>query len=510
MGSSLVFLLGVLSFADAPRIRAVEVRCNEVFETNREKRSFWFFRLANRLHILTREEQVRQELLFAEGDLLDAEAVGQTERNLRAFPYLRDARISTVPAGDGVVDVRVETWDSWSTQLELGIATAGDVVVWSAGISEKNLLGRGKHLELSYRSDIDRDSGTLYYRDGRVLGSRIATALTLSNRSDGRLADLGVARPFFALSTPWAFAARISGFDQLDPLYAAGEKVQELRHVRQFGDVELARAVKRSRSSALRFHGGYRHVEDEVGTDRRDFGIARIGLSFRRHDFLKVTHVNNFEVADDFNLGDEASAFVGLSTPALGGEPGQVLFFFVEERRGRSLGREHFIQARATWQARRRHGDLEQNVASFEIDYYNKLAPRRLLAASVQLVYGSNLDPEFQLSRGAESGLRGYPVRQFTGSRSLLLTAEKRFFIADDVARIASIGLAAFFDAGYAWPEGERLRLADLKSDVGVGLLIGRNRLASRRGLRFDLAYALQPLTGRSPWLFSVGSRIGF
>ena len=56
---------------------------------------FWAFRVADRLHIRTREEIIRQELLFAPGDPLDKEAIAQTERNLRALVFLRDARIET-------------------------------------------------------------------------------------------------------------------------------------------------------------------------------------------------------------------------------------------------------------------------------------------------------------------------------------------------------------------------------------------------------------------------------
>jgi hemolysin activation/secretion protein len=116
-----------------------------------------------------------------------------------------------------------------------------------------------------------------------------------------------------------------------------------------------------------------------------------------------------------------------------------------------------------------------------------------------------------QLRLGAESGLRGYPVRQFDGNRSLLLSVEGRWFLADDVARLVSIGAAAFVDSGFVWPEGVAMKFDDLRSDVGVSLLFGGNRVsASRPGVRVDLAYALSPVLGRSPWLLSAGSRIGF
>jgi hemolysin activation/secretion protein len=132
-----------------------------------------------------------------------------------------------------------------------------------------------------------------------------------------------------------------------------------------------------------------------------------------------------------------------------------------------------------------------------------------LFVGTAQLLYGSNLNPEIQIRLGAENGLRGYPVRQFVGDRSLRMSLEERFFISDDVMQLFSFGAAVFFDTGCAWPEGESLRLGDLKSDVGLSLLVGRNRISSTTpGFRFDLAYALNPIEGRGRWLLSITSKI--
>ena len=38
--------------------------------------------------------------------------------------------------------------------------------------------------------------------------------------------------------------------------------------------------------------------------------------------------------------------------------------------------------------------------------------------------------------------------------------------------------------------------VGDLRTGVGVSLLVGSHRLASRGGVRFDLGYALDPVTG--------------
>ena len=186
-------------------------------------------------------------------------------------------------------------------------------------------------------------------------------------------------------------------------------------------------------------------------------------------------------------------------------------FYFVGAGRGFRLNQNGFLLSNLSWQARNRNDRLENNFALVQLNLVQKLALKKLILAKAILRYGSNLDPEVQIRLGADSGLRGYPVRQFAGDRSFLVSAEGRWFLADNIGRLVSVGVAAFVDAGFAWPRGQPMTLGDMRSNVGVSLLLGSNRISgSRPGVRFDFAYALQPIDGLSPWLVSAGSRIGF
>src|SRR5439155_1490180 len=125
--------------------------------------------------------------------------------------------------------------------------------------------------------------------------------------------------------------------------------------------------------------------------------------------------------------------------------------------------------------------DAEGRVAAAR-----RLPPRSLVLTQARYRHGSNLDPETQITIGAQNGLRGYAVNQWTGTRSLLLATEARFFVADEVKQLLSFAVAAFAETGYAWPQPVRVALHDLRSDVGLGLLIGRNRFTTRP-LRIDV-----------------------
>jgi hypothetical protein len=71
-------------------VGAIEVVNQEVFEEEGARLTA-VYRFANKLHVRTRERVVARELLFESGDLVDRELLEQTERNLRALPFFRDA-----------------------------------------------------------------------------------------------------------------------------------------------------------------------------------------------------------------------------------------------------------------------------------------------------------------------------------------------------------------------------------------------------------------------------------
>ena len=59
-----------------------------------------------------------------------------------------------------------------------------------------------------------------------------------------------------------------------------------------------------------------------------------------------------------------------------------------------------------------------------------------------------------ELSLGEMNGLRGYGLSEFSGDRRFLFNIEDRLYVYDDLFRILDVGAVAFFDTGYAWPNG--------------------------------------------------------
>lgn len=509
-------LLAQAPEADTPLpIGNIEIVNHEVFDEPDGGVSVPY-RIANKIHVQTRDVVVERELLFGQGDALDQELIEQTERNLRGLTFLRDAQVETVEVdsdGDGRpdrVDVRVLTWDTWSLSPRVDFQQVHDRTVWEAGVSEKNLFGLGKAITVTHRTNLDRTSDRVTYLDPQLVGSRVSMVASGSKLSDGDELLLQLNRNYFSLRDPWSWTVGGGSFRRTDPIYRDGFETERIRHRGQWGDLAVGRAIFRSEQRAVRVHGAYRLREERVGVEGRDFGIAEVGLRSVSHRFVQLTHVNQFERNEDFNLGADSFATIGLSTNALGGGVNRAAFLAIGHVQGLPLGAGHFVIAEGRFDGRHERGEWRNALTTFRARYLRKHATRHAFVSRIAYQRGRNLDPEVQLLLGVENGLRGYPVRQFDGNQLLLLSAEERWFMADDVGQLFSLGVAGFIDSGFVWSEEQSFDLGDLKSAVGVSLLLGSNRLSSRGGIRVDVGYGLNRLEGVGRWVFAAGSDIGF
>ena len=342
------------------------------------------------------------------------------------------------------------------------------------------------------------------------MGSRFVLTASLADLSDGDEKFATFVRPFFLLEAKWAISVKAVAFSRRDPLYDGGEEIERLRHRAQWGDFEVFRGVRRRPRSAVRLHAAYRVREELVGSRSRDFGIAEVGISAVKHRFVQLAHVNRFEGLEDFNLWAESYGTFGISMPAFGGQDDRVLFVSAGHSHGFSFSPSHFLIGTIGATARHEQGRWFNALGEARLRYLRQHAVRHTLLGKIDYRHGHSLDPEVQILLGTGTGLRGYPVRQFAGTRSLLISAEERWFVADDIGQLLSLGVAAFVDSGFAWPNGTGIDLSDLTTAVGASLLLGSHRLSTRPGVRFDVAYALDPVANASRWVFNAGSDIKF
>ena len=183
--------------ADQPRINRIVVHTHNIFDST-ETRGNFLFGLANAIHFTTRPSVVRHELLFKEGEPYDEDKIAETARNLRSRGLFRDVQVRMQDNGDGTVDIFVDTYDGWSTQLILNASFTDTELSWAFGARETNVLGTGASAGLVYRGEPDRSALQLNAFADRIRGSRFMVGGFWDNLSDGDFGVWNVGQPFRA------------------------------------------------------------------------------------------------------------------------------------------------------------------------------------------------------------------------------------------------------------------------------------------------------------------------
>jgi len=207
--------------APALRVGKVEVRTLGVFTSEEAKGKLR--RTLEKAHVTTRPSLVRKLLLFRQGDPFDAEKLAETERNLRALPFLKSARVTASPPHDGIVDVTVETQDIWTLSPGIPLALSGGTATYGVELLERDLLGRGIEVSFTATHDVERVTRTLRFSDPVLFGAYWNGLFAQSWNSDGERTRAAVTRPFVSVAATRADDYELDFFGQTTRTYAGGD-----------------------------------------------------------------------------------------------------------------------------------------------------------------------------------------------------------------------------------------------------------------------------------------------
>src|SRR5580658_1957953 len=85
------------------RVGTITIRPHQIFDLDDPHENGVLYRLADRLHVRSRQSAIRAQLLFKSGDPYDERLLQETERNLRQLPYIREPHVRATAWHDGVV-----------------------------------------------------------------------------------------------------------------------------------------------------------------------------------------------------------------------------------------------------------------------------------------------------------------------------------------------------------------------------------------------------------------------
>ncbi|HEX9654823.1 MAG TPA: BamA/TamA family outer membrane protein [bacterium] len=472
-------------------IRSIAFKRLDVFPEITGKPAF-LYHWANTLHIVTRERVIQKTLLFKAGDVLDPELLEESERKLRQLSYLGDAKISIENQDTDSVDIKVVTRDQWSTVLSLILSRGGGRTVLGGALEEFNLLGYGKQIYSEVNHEPEGITYRARYRDPQLLDSRWTTQENLISGPFIKVFAGQVVRPFYALDTRWAGGIFGDLTDETIRLFSRGEEVSRLRLQSASAQVLVGRALG-GRFNKTRVQLSYRYQN----RDFSDFGeltstplpddellhTITSTLSLENVSFVEEKQLDNFQRTEDITLGNLTTISVGRSGLPI---PEGVKRFEVSLRRReaqRFFGK-HYVVAIAAVQSL----FDKDTIASLRLQYYNKAFPSQTVALNFEFDYGIDLETSRQFILGGDTGLRGYPAREFTGDKRLRVNIEDRIFTPINVLTVA-LGGVLFFDAGTVWDES--VDLSELNYSIGFGIRLGYTRSPNSRVGRIDFAWPL-------------------
>jgi len=483
-------------------IGTITIRRQNVFDTDNPKENKSFFRLINRLHIMTREKVIAKQLLFEAGEPYSKQRLEESERGLRRNRYLYDATIVATPQDDGTVDITVNTRDVWTLLPEISISRNGGENESIFGIEEKNLFGYGQRVLLSHSEDVDRRSNIFEFSDRQLGQSWVSVALRIADNSDGHSNLLSVVKPFHALDARWMAGG--SAFDDArrSALYTLGNEAAEYRHERTrfsaFGGWSSGLQegwVKRWTVGGVYDENLFSAVENPTLPaaipDDRKLVYPFIGIEILEDQFEKSTNTNQIERSEDFYFGTRLAATLGWSDTRFDADRDALIYSLIGNKGFGSMDRKALLLT-ANIRGRREDGTTANATATVNARYYSRQSEKSMFFARLDATAGQNLDLDNPIEIGGDTGLRGYPLRYQTGDSRVLVTVEQRYFTDWYPFRLFRIGGAVFFDVGRTYgddPLGGP-NLGWLK-DVGFGFRFAPTRFGTRKVIHLDVAFPL-------------------
>lgn len=510
-------------------IDSINITVKPIFDERNPKENNWLFRLANRLHIPTRKEVIRDDLLFKINEPVNQNLLDSSERTLHTRRYLNEALVEQrrQPCSTKS-DINVAVRDVWTLKPKISFSHSGGNSNSSYGFEDSNFLGTGKAVSLMHFSDDVRSGSILDYHDPNTGAYNSELRIRYSDNNDGTEKRVTLNRPFLDLSTKWTGEINHDDTMLSESNYIAGEEVASFGHRKIVNSVNYGRRLDNLSSDdtfARRLIVGVDKIEDEFSQDLdspvlfelpEDRSDDSMWIEYQKiyDGYIKTTNVQQINRAEYFNLGNQFRTRLGYAKSNIGGSNDGTIFQ-IENKVGTMLGDNNMILHEVGFSGRYTDHGLVDSVLESEVSWYWKNIHKGQFLTQLSGMKGFNLYQDHNIVLDDDNGLRGYPSHFQTGDRKVLFTMEQHFFGEKEWFSLFHAGAAIFFDAGRAWGDtfdptlaGENKDLGWLK-DVGVGLRFSPTRTGNKEEgshgvLHVDLVKPLDRSDGISSYHWRV------
>jgi len=478
----------------------------------------WWRRAARSVglhHAMTSSGLIRRFVTLDPGRRCTEFRREESERILRAQPFLADATVTTRRAGDSV-RVSVATVDEVPVVVSGRLRGARPNAV---GIGTMNFLGAGMHVEARWeegRARRDGIGGKLSH--AQLFGRPWVIAVEGQRRPIGEYWVTSLSHPFItdlqrvAWHAGWSVGkdfAMLRRPDRTALTQPVNRSSWNVGGVLRFGPprklgliggmVIGERMVTRPEFALLDSSGALIPTTDTTGVRRYGTydatSVAGV-LGVRALTFTRVHGLETLDATQDVATGTQVAATLGVRP--LAGHVLRDAFGAVDAYGGGRFG-PHFLGARIEVGSRLHldDGAWEHLVGSGRAAWY--VQPMRRWTSELSVEGAGVWKPilPFQMELGdRRGGVRGYARSHEAGGQRLLARIEQRV----DVARLgearAAVGAAAFMDAGKVWAGDAPFGVTTpLRASAGAALLAAVPA-RSRRTMRAEIAFPVARETG--------------
>jgi hypothetical protein len=437
----------------------------------------------------TQPRVVQSFLQLKEGGVCTEHRRAETERVLRAQPFLANAIVTATPDGPGTVAIDVTTVDEIS--LVLGASFSSSHVT-SLKFGNSNLAGTGQYVAASWsQGDAYRDGFGVRYVNYATFSS--AERLTLDAARDpvGSHALAALEHPFYtnlqhvAWHTGISYTNSYPSFDRVsdDPLalgmhyfLADAGIVSRLdigtRRLFLGGVLTHERMSTHDRGVVIS-DSGYVHEPDNLFDARfPDFHATRLSAvaGLRLLHYERVTGYDALYGTQDFPLGVQLAGQIGRGLPHLGNTN---WLFGGDVLGGHAFG-PSFLGTRLSGEIQRdaETGGWAGLVTTARLIYYTKPGEHHTVIVTGDFAGAwRGLLPYELTIASSRSGVRGFRGSQEAGAQRVVARIEDRWAIRR-FGTWSAFGAALFADAGKVWAGDVPYGVSSpVRSSVGVSLL---------------------------------------
>jgi hypothetical protein len=304
-------------------IRVIHIEILDPFKISNSETSGslkrFVLKTGNNLHLKTRQNTIRNLLLFKQNQLFDSLLVKESERLLRSLDYISNVSfyIFESTESNDSLDILISATDNWSFIPAMTVSRK----LFRVEITEDNFLGLGHVFRNAYSSDktTDHQAFITSYDIPNVFNKYIALSLRFGEDQFGNITkSVSIHRPFYSVYTKWAggmnvgqhfFKDSIFESDSIQMLQSFKYNTQDLWAGYAFqlfkGNTENLRST--SFVSALRYLR-IRYLETPLEIDDKqqlftneDFYLLSFGVSTRK--FIQDKFIFEFGIPEDVPIG---------------------------------------------------------------------------------------------------------------------------------------------------------------------------------------------------------------